>query len=419
MSILDVHLHGERIGTLFLAGEDDYRFAYDPDLAERSEPGIPLLSAALPLRPEPFGAEPSRAFVEGLLPEGGRRARIAAALEIEPTDGFGLIAVIGSECPGAVSFRPRGEGEPEAPEEFGWLTEAELEALLAPHRGLRPHAPEAATRAALAGEHDKLALVHDPERGRWGLPGPGRPSTHVIKPESGEYPGLAANEAFCQTLAERAGLPAAAARYELICGRPCLVSPRFDRTADGGRIHQEDFCQALGFPPPADIAAGRASEEDAEGPGFAEACGLLGALGARDELPTLLAAAVFNYTVGNGDAHGKNFALLYADGGASLAPLHDLTSTAVYDLPTYTGMVLAEDYDETAYLYELNLIAEECGIELNVFRDLAAEVAARIGEALGPLAAQVRAEGWHQPVIDEIVALTSVRARCLGYEVEY
>jgi hypothetical protein len=43
----------------------------------------------------------------------------------------------------------------------------------------------------------------------------------------------------------------------------------------------------------------------------------------------------------------------------------------------------------------------------------------RIGEALEPLAEQARAEGWHEPVVEEIVELASLRARCLGYEVEY
>lgn len=421
MSILDVHLHDERVGTLFLAGEDDYRFTYDRAVVKREEPGALLLSAALPVRAEPFGPEPSRAYVEGLLPEGARRTRIAAALGIEPTDGWSMIAAIGRDCAGAVRFCPAGEDDPQ-PEGPAWLTEGELEALLAPPRGLGSPAPEVSTGAALAGERDKLALVRDPKRGRWSPPGPGRPSTHVLKLENGEYPGLAANEAFCQALADRVGLPAAPARRELICGRPCLISPRFDRARVGmgaRRIHQEDFCQALGFPPPADIAAGRASGGDADGPGFTEACGLLGALGCRDAMPALLGAAIFNYAVGNGDAHGKNFALLYEDDRVALAPLHDLTSTAVYDLPTYTGMVLAGDYDEIAYLFELNEAAQECGVEFDSFRAIAAEVAARILEALEPLAEQARAEGWHEPVIDEIVELAGERARCLGYEVEY
>ena len=73
---LDVYLYGERVGTLFPAGDNDYRLAYDPELVERVGPGKALLSNSLPARPEPYSAEATRAYVEGLLPEGPRRERI-------------------------------------------------------------------------------------------------------------------------------------------------------------------------------------------------------------------------------------------------------------------------------------------------------------------------------------------------------
>jgi serine/threonine-protein kinase HipA len=425
MRTLDVHLRGERIGTLFPADEGDCRLAYSPEAVAKAGPGATLLSTVLPARAEPYGGEAASAYLEGLLPEGPRRERIARELGIGPGDACGLLAEIGRDCAGAVSFRPQGAEVAAEPAPHAWLTEDELEELIAcqPPRRLFDPGSEQRMRASLAGVHHKLALVREEGSGRWGWPGPGRPSTHIVKPETGEFPGLAANEHFCMEVARRAGLAAAHTEHETIAGRPCLVSRRFDRAGTGAgttRIHQEDLCQALGFPPPGLAATpfAPAGEQDG-GPGFAEACGLLAALGRRDQVPALLAAAVFNYALGNGDAHGKNFAVLHAERGPSLAPLYDLSSTVVYDLPTHVGMVLAGDCTETAYLLDMDYVCQECDYGLDPFRELVSAVATRIAACLEEVVERSRSEGWHAPVVDEIAELAEGRALGLGYEVEY
>jgi serine/threonine-protein kinase HipA len=106
---LDVYLYGERIGTLFPAGDNDYRLAYDPEVVEKVGPGRALLSHSLPARPEPYSAEATSAYVEGLLPEGPRRQRLGRELELDPTDGYLLLAELGHDCPGAVVFLPPGK----------------------------------------------------------------------------------------------------------------------------------------------------------------------------------------------------------------------------------------------------------------------------------------------------------------------
>ena len=100
---LDVYLYGERVGTLFPAGDNDYRLAYDPEVVERVGPGKALLSNSLPARPEPYSAEATRAYVEGLLPEGSRRARLGRELDIDAT----------RRLPAAGGARPglRGRGQ--------------------------------------------------------------------------------------------------------------------------------------------------------------------------------------------------------------------------------------------------------------------------------------------------------------------
>jgi serine/threonine-protein kinase HipA len=414
---LDVHLYGERIGTLFPAGENDYRMAYAPEVVEKTGGGVSLLSNALPTRTEPYSAGATQAFVEGLLPEGMRRLRLARELGIDPRDGYAMIAEIGRDCAGAVTFLPKGASQPPAESgSIAWLSDEELAELVTPPpRRLFDVGTEQRMRFALGGIRHKLSLLR--EDGRWAWPDTTVPSTHVVKPETGEYPEFVPNEMFCTTVVRYVGLPVISTAVETIAGQPCLVSKRFDRVGEGlgaKRLHQENLCQALGFSPGIEDGG-----EDADGPGFAESCGLLKAVAADGDATTLFAAAFCNYMLGNGDAHGKNFALLFHDEGTCLAPFYDIASTAVYDEPLHTGMVIAEDYSETAYLLELAKIAEECNYDFDVFRSLAARTAEKLGEAIDVVAEQARNEGWYAPVIDRIVELAGERAFGLGVEVEY
>lgn len=416
---LDVYLYGERIGTLFPAGDNDYRLAYAPEVVEKVGPGVSLLSNALPTRAEPYSAGATQAFIEGLLPEGMRRKKLARELDLEPGDGYALIAEIGRDCAGAVTFQPKGAPPPtDQARSIAWLSEEELEELVTPPppRLFDPET-EQRMRFALGGLRHKLSLVRENGNGLWAWPTVTVSSTHVVKPETGEYPEFVPNEMFCTSVVREVGLPAVETAVEMIAGRPCLVSKRFDRDGSGlgaRRLHQESFCQALGFSP----ASGEASE-DADGPGFAESCGLLRAVAGQGDTATLFGAAFCNYMLGNGDAHGKNFALLFHNQGTCLAPLYDIASTAVYDEPLHTGMVIAEDYSGTAYLLELAQIAEDCDYDFDVFRGLAAGTAAKLGEALDVVAERARQEGWYAPVIDRIAELAGERAFGLEVEVEY
>lgn len=426
---LDVYLYGERVGTLFPAGDNDYRLAYDPELVDRVGPGKALLSNSLPARPEPYSAEATRAYVEGLLPEGPRRQRLGRELGLDPTDGCLLLAELGQDCPGAVTFLPAGEAPQRRDRDsFAWLSEDELaEVVKPPPPRLFSADCRQRMRFALPGLRHKLSLVRDEAGDRWAWPEAGVPSTHVIKPETGEYPEYVANEMFCMTVCRQVGLPVAKATVEQLAGRRCLVSPRYDRAlGEGGidvkRLHCESFCQALGILPGAD-------EESAEGeaPGWAEARGLLNAVSRPDEVVNLLTAAFCNYILGNGDAHGKNFALIDRERTSlsgpqrkwRLAPLTDLTSTVVYDDPIHHGLVISEEYQETSYLLELAEVCEECEFDFEVLRGLASTTATRVGMAVETIATRSQKEGWHAPIVDKIVELAADRSFGLGAEVEY
>jgi len=440
---LDVYLYGERVGTLFPAGDNDYRLAYDPQLVERVGAGKALLSNSLPARPEPYSAEATRAYVEGLLPEGPRRARLGRELEIDAADGYLLLAEIGHDCPGAVCFLPAGE-EPQRRDRdsLTWLSEEELGEVVKPPppRLFSDECPRR-MRFALPGLRHKLSLVHDPEGGRWAWPEAGAASTHVVKPETGEYPEYVANEMFCMTVARQLGLPVAKARVEELAGRRCLVSPRYDRiVSESGRevrrLHCESFCQALGIGPVEESEDEPEVEDEdemerrideSEAPGWSEARGLLNAVSRPDEIVNLITAAFCNYILGNGDVHGKNFVLLDREKTSvtgpekkwRLAPLTDITSTVVYDDPIHHGLVISEEYQETSYLLELAEVCEECEFDFEVLRGLASTTASRIGMAVETIATRSKKEGWHQPIVDKIVELAADRSFGLGAEVEY
>jgi serine/threonine-protein kinase HipA len=426
---LDVYLYGERVGTLFPAGDNDYRLAYDPELVETVGPGKALLSNSLPARSEPYSAEATRAYVEGLLPEGPRRDRLGRELGLDATDGYLLLTELGQDCPGAVTFLPSGEA-PQSPDRdsFAWLSEDELaEVVKPPPPRLFSADCKQRMRFALPGLRHKLSLVRDEAGDRWAWPEAGVASTHVVKPETGEYPEYVANEMFCMTVCRQVGLPVAKATVEQIVGRRCLVSPRYDRVVgEGGlgvkRLHCESFCQALGILPNADEES-----EEGEAPSWTEARGLLNAVSRPDEVVNLLTAAFCNYILGNGDAHGRNFALIDRDKTSlsgperkwRLAPLTDLTSTVVYDDPIHHGLVISEEYQETSYLLELAEVCEECEFDFEVLRGLASTTATRVGMAVETIATRSQKEGWHAPIVDKIVELAADRSFGLGAEVEY
>jgi serine/threonine-protein kinase HipA len=191
-------------------------------------------------------------------------------------------------------------------------------------------------RLSLAGAQDKLPVVQ--EGGRTGLPLFGSPSTHILKPPIATVVGSVFNEGFCMALARSLKLDVANTSICRAQGqdgpREYLLVQRYDRitTRDqpdrlpqSERLHQEDFCQALGV-----FTENKYQNEG--GPSLAQAFALLREA-TRPSAPQtlkLLDFVVFNALIGNHDAHGKNFSLLYTPKGAVLAPLYDALCTAVY-----------------------------------------------------------------------------------------
>lgn len=328
LDTLSIWLYGEEIAIVEKRGNERLRLSYTKQALDGYPAGTPLLSVALPLTSEPYPNAVTRAFLDGLLLEGGPRQAIAADLDLRASDVFGLLAALGRDCAGALVIQPAGDPPPPEPTTSSAtpLGDDELAALAANlHRA--PLGINREVRLSLAGVQEKLLLARMPD-GRWGRPIVGTPSTHILKPEVEPFGDTVENEAFCMTVASILALDVAVVEIIDVDGRAVLAVERYDRAvaADGAvrRIHQEDLCQALKLAPSAKY------EQDG-GPTYARIADVLQDFAGPGALQALLRAMTLNVALGNCDAHGKNFSLLHTETGSiRLAPLYDLLSTRLY-----------------------------------------------------------------------------------------
>lgn len=278
-----------------------------------------------------------RRFMENLLPEGRALEALATAHRVARSNLYGLIRECGEETSGALSFRAEEgpKGEAAAGRE---VTATEL----AQRIHSRPHHPfsvwDGRVRVLIAGAQDKLPVYQDPS-GRMYLAATQLASTHILKPEplDTRLPFLVANEHFCMCLARRLELATAPVSI-LRVPDPILVVERFDRVREGGRVrrvHVVDGCQALNLPVAYkyehNIAAGRDAGANREGVSFERLFSVADYSLDKDLTRlSLLRWAVFQYLIGNSDAHAKNVAFFCEASGLALAPHYDLASLAQY-----------------------------------------------------------------------------------------
>jgi serine/threonine-protein kinase HipA len=414
---LAVHLQGSRIGTLISGTGPDFRFEYTPETVAMAGTGSIVLSESLPVQTGPFETGPSRAYFEGLLPESSRREEIARRLRVSQNDGFRLLAEIGRECAGAVTIVPEEE-QPDGPGDGSveWLSPEQLADLVdqLPSRPLGIDIGAGKLRLSLAGVQRKLALVREGER--FGIPGGDTPSTDLVKPQySDEYPDIAVNEMFCMSVAAAIGIHAARSELKTLSGRICLISHRFDREEvddHAVRVHQEDLCQALGISP-------NLKYQGDGGPGFPEFRRLLERIGRRADVLNMVRAAVLNFTLGNSDAHGKNFAVLHSDDGRRLAPLYDVVSTAVYDLDDAMAMAIGDNFDpDSISLADWLDMSHDCDLNPDRFFKLVRETSLAVHGAAEGMLERSREEGWVVPVLEEIVAVSRRRSAGVAAQIE-
>lgn len=398
--ILRVEYNGQTVGRLDEGDVNRPSFTYAKSWLEN--PAAFAISASMPLQAEPFTDRRPEAFFGGLLPEGEARERLASWLGISEKNDFSFLDKIGGDCAGALSLVNEGvEAAPE-PKAREALSPAALERLIAelPQFPLLT-AEGVKRRLSLAGAQTKLALVY--ENGTYYLPQSDEPTTHIIKTPNKAYGELAYNELFCTRLAGFAGINVVDIEPDRAGQQLFLRIERYDRRLDAKgkmlRIHQEDFCQASG------IVAGNKYQVEG-GPGLLDCVHLIRELSTywSIDLEHFLRLLAFNFFIGNGDAHGKNFAFLRNEGNVKMTPAYDLVSTAVYpDLNHHIAMKIGGQNDAALVTREhWQALAKELGVAEKHILGVLDNIAFYLNDGLPRVTAKLEQEGWASPIYGKV-----------------
>ncbi|MBQ9004323.1 MAG: type II toxin-antitoxin system HipA family toxin [Eggerthellaceae bacterium] len=334
---MNIDILVERFGKKELVGTIDTLpgigegFTYSRQWLDAPDPKP--LSLSLPLGEGRFDARRTRPYFDGLLPEGNPRAAYARAFRVSTGAYVKILANLAWECIGAVEVR----GESERPAaRYDRFDSEELARAVSETQSVSIWTDDQ-TRLSLAGAQPKLGLYRAAD-GSWRKPVGGAPSTHILKPAHARFASTVVNETICTKAASELGLRTPAVEV-LDLDTSVICIERFDRSFDEEcsmldglavprRLHQEDFCQALGIVPEQKYESGGEGHLN-------RMMQLIRGYSARpiDDLQQLWSAVVFDFVIGNFDAHLKNFALMRDASWNTLrfAPLYDLVSTACYE----------------------------------------------------------------------------------------
>lgn len=337
---LDVYDGDVLVGKVtYDALEEAFSFVYADPWRRRAHayPHAYPLSPHFPHTGDAVGHGSVRRFIENLLPEGRALDIVSSTHQVSKNNVFGLIRQLGRETSGALAFLPEGVASQAQQPTRREITRAELAQRIAERAQIPFSVWDGRVRMSIAGYQDKLPVYIQDERlylveGRLA-------STHILKPEPLEMrlPLLVANEHYCMSLARRLGLPVAATSI-LRVPEPVLVVERFDRrraVEQVRRIHILDACQALDLPVSykyeRNFGSGRDVRHIRDGVSFEKLFSVARHATEKAVMRQMLTRwALFQFLIGNSDAHGKNVSFFSRAEGLALAPFYDLASVVQY-----------------------------------------------------------------------------------------
>ena len=318
MAEIAVYYENRRVGTIAVHA-DGPSFTYAP--VWLSTRGAFPLSLLMPLSPRRVPPKLFLPWAANLLPESTQLRAIGLQLGAAPEDVIGILAELGRDTAGALSI-----GKPGTTSTADWRpvpTDKALEKILEELPSKPFLVGEDGVSMSLAGVQTKLGVAID-AKDRICVPINGAPSTWILKPDAERLFGGVQNEALCLVLAKRLGLNAPEVTTGKAGKRTYLMVKRYDRVEQEGRwrrLHQEDFCQALGKPPSAKYES---NQTGIPGPTLAEIFAVTRNAMQAPDVVNLLDYVVFNVLACNTDAHAKNYSMMISGKGFKLAPIYDV-----------------------------------------------------------------------------------------------
>jgi serine/threonine-protein kinase HipA len=364
---MSVFLNRKLLGAITFEGKED-RYGLEYAQAWLDGPAYPISPH---LKPGACESEKVKRFLSNLLPEGKWLEELSVDNQISKSNIFGLIAMIGAETTGALTFQYDRFDQDLRPTEFREVSAKELTERIAQRQHVSIAKWDGKPRLSVTGVQDKLPIMIRPD-GMMGFGEGDLASTHILK--FGRRPDMhmMINEFICMKLAGLIKLPVAKVSLERF-GEPVLVVERFDRQWNGERIdrlHLIDGCQMLDLPPTYKYERpfGKSGEgaKIRTGSSFTrlfKACQLcrVPARAIRD----LLNWTLFQLLIGNSDAHAKNISYFVAKGGIDVAPSYDLLNIDIYgdEFEHDLAMAIGDEFGaEEVMPYDLALFCEECSL---------------------------------------------------------
>jgi serine/threonine-protein kinase HipA len=371
VTVLEVLLYGEPLGTLTLVPGDRTLFAFtEGHIGNAARPTLSLSfkdelgSLITDFRPVQTRVPP---FFANMLPEGSMGEYLAERAGVNPRREFFLLWVLGRDLPGAVTIRP-ADGEAWPPSADKGENEGERR--------------RKALRFSLAGVQLKFSAVMEATGGLT-IPAEGVGGAWIVKLPSPKFESVPENEFAMMSLARAMGMDVPELKL-LPVGEigglpdgigelkgPALAVKRFDRT-EAGPVHIEDFAQVFGVYP-------EDKYKKASNRNIAE---VIAAEAGEDDIAEFIRRLVFNVLIGNADMHLKNWSLIYPDRRtARLAPAYDFVATVPYIADTKAALTLGRSkrMDEFS-LEELAYLAGKARLPKKIVLDTAKETVARFHE---------------------------------------
>ncbi len=387
MSGISVYFEARIVGRIEI-GAAGSSFVYDP--AWLKTPGAFPLSVTMPMSSRPILPGVFLPWAANLLPEGQQLKTIGSRLGASGEDVVEVLRQIGRDTAGALSI-----GKPGTASTTHWKpieTSTELQRIITE----LPRKPflvgDEGVSMSLAGVQSKLGVAVD-GKGRICIPLDGAPSTHILKPDSESLEGGVHNEALCLVLARRCGLNAPEVTTGKAGKRAYLLVTRYDRQRHKDRVrrlHQEDYCQALGKPPSAKYES---NQTGMPGPTLSDMFSLTRNVMSAADTIALLDAVLFNVMVCNTDAHAKNYSLMITGNGFKVAPIYDVMCADVWEGVTKNLAQKVAGKNRGGYLKHRHWLrmAEDCGLNptrlVARIETLASKMVAELDQAVADVTA--------------------------------